>query len=80
MVTKFTNPHKIVMEIGHNVPACDRELWEEHITRFSRYMWGSTGSANNNLQSGGVDIGAGGTRFQIEVTRAGIGNGSDRFW
>ena len=68
------------MEIGHDVPARDREPQEEHITRFSRGMWGSTGGANNNLQSRGVDIGAGGTRCQIEVTHAGIGNGSDRFW
>ena len=79
MVTKFPNHHQIVMEIGHDVPARDREPREEHITRFSRGMRGFTGGANNNLQSGGVDIGTGGTRFKIEVTRAVIVNGSDRF-
>ena len=68
------------MEIGHDLPTRDREPREEHITRFSRDMQGATGGANNNLQSGGVDIGAGGTRCQIEVTRSGIGNNSGRFW
>ena len=53
------------MEIGHDVTAHDREPREEHITRCSRDMWGATGGANNNLQSGGVDIGAGGTWCQI---------------
>ena len=80
MVTKFPNPHQIVMEIGHDVSARDKEPQEEHTTIFSRAMRGSTGGANNNFQSGGVDICAGGTRCQIEVTRAGIGNGSGRFW
>ena len=79
MVTKFPNPHQIVMEIGHDVPSCDREPREEHITRCSRDTQGSTGGANNNLQSGRVDISAGGLWCQIEVTHAGIGNGSGRF-
>ena len=67
------------MEIGHDVPARDRDPWEEHITRCSKDMRGATDCADKNLQSGGVDIGAGGTRCQIEVTRSGVGNGSGRF-
>ena len=63
LVTKFPNPHQVVMEIGNDVPASDRYPWEEHITRCSRDMWGGTGGANNNLQSGGVDVGAGLTTY-----------------
>ena len=53
------------MEIGHDVPARDRDPREDHIKIFSRDMRGATGGANKNLQSGGVDIGSGGTRCQI---------------
>ena len=80
MVTKFPNLYQIVMEIGYDSTTRDRETREEHITRFSRDMRGSTGGANNNLHSGGVEIGAGGTWCQIEVTLTGIGIGSGRFW
>ena len=76
MVEKFPNPHQVVMEIGHDVPARDREPREEHITRCCRDMRGATDGADNYLKSGGVDIGTGGTRCQIEVTRSGVGNGS----
>ena len=79
MVAKFPNPHQVVIEIGHDVPARVRDTWEEHTTRCSRDMQGSTGSADYNLHSGGVEIGAGGTRCQIEVTRSGVGNGVGRF-
>ena len=70
MVTKFPNTHQVVKEIGYDVPACDRETREEHITICSRDMRGDTVSADYNLGSGGVDIGAGRTRCQIEVTRS----------
>ena len=80
MVAKFPNPHQVVIEIENDVPACDREPWEEHIPRCSRDMQGATGSAENDLQIRGDDIGAGGTRCQIEVTRSRVGNGSGRFW
>ena len=80
MITKFPNPHHIVMEIGHDVPNRDRDPREERITRYSIDMRGATGGANNNLQSRGVYIGEGGKQCQIEVTCAGIGNGSGRFW
>ena len=79
MVANFPNPHQVLMEIGHDVTAPGRETREEHITRFGRDMRGVTSSADYNLRSGGVDIGAGGTRCQIEVTRSGVGNGSGRF-
>ena len=68
MVAKFTNPHQVVIEIGHDVPTSDRETRQEHITICSRDMRGATGSADYNLQRGGVGIGAGGTRCQIEFT------------
>ena len=79
VVTKFPNLYQIVMEIGYDSTTRDRETREEHTTRCSRDMQGSTGSADYNLHSGGVEIGAGGTRCQIEVTRSGVGNGSGRF-
>ena len=80
MFTNFLNPRQVVIEIGHDVPTSDREPWEEHIKICSRDMQGDIGGADNNLQSRGVDIGAGGTRCQIEVTRSRVGNGSGRFW
>ena len=79
MVANFPNPHQVVMEIGNDVPACDRETWEEHITRCSRDIQGATGSANYKLRIRGVDIDTEGPRCQIEVTRSGVGNGGGRF-
>ena len=64
MFTKFPNPHQVVMEIGYDVPAGDREPWEEHITRCSRDMRGGTRGDNKNLQSRGVYVEAG-TRLGV---------------
>ena len=70
----------VVMEIGYDVPAGDREPWEEHITRCSRDMRGGTRGDNKNLQSRGVYVEAGGVGCQIEVTCSGVGNGCCKFW
>ena len=80
MVAKFPNPNQVVMEIGHDVPARDRGAREKHIKISIRNRWGNTRSSDNNLQSGGVDIGAGGTRCHIKVTRSEVDNESGRLW
>ena len=38
-------------------------------------MRGDTGGANYNLESRVVDFGTGGAQGNVEVTRAGLGNG-----
>ena len=80
VVTKFPNPHHIVMEVEYDIPACDREPREDHIKICRSDMRGATIGANNNLQRGAVDIGAGGTKCQIEVTFAVTGNCRGIFW
>ena len=39
-------------------------------------MWGSTGSAEKKLDSRGVDVGTGDARGHVEITHAGVINGS----
>ena len=63
------------MEVRHCVAALDGELREEQVTRCRGNMRGVTGSANYNLESRGVDVGTGGARGRVEVTRTGVGNG-----
>ena len=40
VVTNFRNTNQIVMEIGHDVPARDRDPREDHIKIFSRDLRG----------------------------------------
>ena len=42
-------------------------------------MRGATGGADYNLASRGVDVGTGGARVHVEVTRTGVSNGGVGF-
>ena len=60
LVTKWSNAHQIVMELGHDVPRDAWKVTEQEVTRCSGDVQRSTSGANKDLERVGVDACAGG--------------------